>query len=406
MGPKLRPITFRLVIPLALEQSFSLFACNAEEHIVYYFFYLVGKSTRGNSVNFKLDNDEATEEGCNGSELVNSENTKDSGIEDARKISSSSSEQGLQGAEKRSLHVPKNNAASKQRSPSLKQKVFGSKEVKIEEKPEESDRELKSDPLEHRKIQRKNGSLRRQKILHRNDKSIDIDSDSSDTQSLKSFELDGDGGWDNISQHTLFSKEGECQNLQKTSAVSSNVVRNCFDNNLEKNKGRMSMDEMNPYARFVDFSLPSISFRLSPFCLFFFPLLFFAIPFLPCPALSLLSFPFLSFPFLSSPFLSFPFLSFLSFLFLSFPSRSFPFLYFISSILAFFSYSLSVFSTSFPFLSYHVIFPINPPWFSFHSILYLLYISVFPFLNFFASKSQWFFPTQVARQIRQAILVK
>ncbi len=59
------------------------------------------------------------------------------------------------------------------------------------------------------------------KILHNKDQSIDIDSDSSDSSS----ETGGDGGWDNISQHTLLNRDAnEKQTSQKTSCVCSSGV--------------------------------------------------------------------------------------------------------------------------------------------------------------------------------------
>ncbi len=63
------------------------------------------------------------------------------------------------------------------------------------------------------------------KILHNKDQSIDIDSDSSDSESETSNRTDGDGGWDNISQHTLLNRDGTQQlTSQKTSLVCSNTV--------------------------------------------------------------------------------------------------------------------------------------------------------------------------------------
>ena len=207
-------------------------------------FYIKGKNSKGNSVNFKADEDDPVKnDSVVAADVGKSETTKDSGIEDTRKTSSSSSEQGMHAAEKEGKvqgnergnemdvgesghgmeaeNVP---TSLRQRSTSLKRKVFGVTEKKFEEKREGSDREFNRE-TEHGVKARKHNSLRRQ-ILHRSDKSIDIDSDSSDSQSLKSLELDGDGDWDNISQHTLFSKDGTVQqNVQKTSAVFSNVVR-------------------------------------------------------------------------------------------------------------------------------------------------------------------------------------
>ena len=62
-------------------------------------------------------------------------------------------------------------------------------------------------------------------ILHKRDQSIDIEAESSESSSEATNVTDGDGGWDNISQHTLLSREVDQQlTSQKTSLVCSNIV--------------------------------------------------------------------------------------------------------------------------------------------------------------------------------------
>ena len=185
-----------------------------------------------NSVNFKLEDTETNK-----------------GAENAENAANMSGNE--EGDEPVLLKVPPNGTETQKKEQlkhhncsdkvgNAKTKHIKLKDDNMREKKTESDRDSNTESDHQRKKQKQNYLRRR--ILHRRDKSIEIDSDSSDAQSLHSFEADGDGGWDNISQHTLLSKDEVHHSVQRTSIVSSNnaslflyfchIFKNCSSTNF------------------------------------------------------------------------------------------------------------------------------------------------------------------------------
>ena len=193
--------------------------------IVIFFSFCTGYRPKSNSVNFKLDDDVLEGEENIAEEQSNDEKTQEEDEEDFRKIASRSSDKAAAKNRTSILKPRKGSDISKEsssRSPSLRQRFNMTKKTSKDERVIDSEKETNSE-TELRKKQSDQNNLRR-KILHRRDQSIELDSDSSDNHSLRSFEADGDGGWDNISQHTLQMKEEERQRTNRTSLVCSNSV--------------------------------------------------------------------------------------------------------------------------------------------------------------------------------------
>ena len=176
-------------------------------------------------MNFKLDDDLLEGEENIVEKESNNEEAQEKDEEDFRKIAPRPSDKAEAKSRASILKTRKGSDISKgesNRSPSLRQRFNMIKKTSKDERVVDSEKETNSE-TELRKKQSDQTSLRR-KILHRRDHSIEFDSDSSDNHSLKSFEADGDGGWDNISQHTLQMKEEERQRTNRTSLVCSNSV--------------------------------------------------------------------------------------------------------------------------------------------------------------------------------------
>ena len=175
--------------------------------------------SRGNSVHYELEDDEPIKSMDSSCNYATSLATDHRSIEDSLRTSAGSLK------EKRGnglLQAEKEVAALDHQYSSLSvQSGFYSKENKSEMEYD-GIYENVAQEKECEKIYEQRKILCT-KVLNQKEKCVDIYNDSSDTQSLKSF--DGDGEWDNISQQTLFSKEEELQNVQKTSSVSSNAVR-------------------------------------------------------------------------------------------------------------------------------------------------------------------------------------
>lgn len=180
-----------------------------------------GYRPKSNSVNFKLDDDVIEGEENNAEKRSSDEKTQEKDEVDFRKISSSSSEKAAT-KNRTSILKPRKDSEISKESSNLRQRFNMTKKTNKDERVIDSEKETNSE-TEPRKKQSEQNNLRR-KILHQRDQSIELDSDSSDNRSLKSFEADGDGGWDNISQHTLQMKEEERQRTNRTSLVCSNSV--------------------------------------------------------------------------------------------------------------------------------------------------------------------------------------
>ena len=174
---------------------------------------------RGNSVNYELANDKPIKNVDHSCEYGTSIATHNSSIEGTLKTSVGSLDKKR---ENELVQVQRATADLEDENPSLDlSRGFCSKEKTVEV---EHDENYENVDLEKgcEKIYEQRNSLCT-KVFNQKEKCVHIYNDSSDTQSLESY--DGDGDWDNISQQTLFCKEEELQNVHKTSAVSSIMVQ-------------------------------------------------------------------------------------------------------------------------------------------------------------------------------------
>ena len=170
----------------------------------------------GISINLKHEIDESIEVASSGFDISNPVARADVDINDGCKNAFSLAEDTR---ERSSMQVRKRKATLRPKELSLKDPIAVSGEEKpLEMMLDETDRILSMEHNDNDAGVQINGIER--EILHVTDKNIDIDNDSSDSQSFDSF--DGDGEWDNISQQTLYNTE---ELLHKTSTVSCNVVR-------------------------------------------------------------------------------------------------------------------------------------------------------------------------------------